>query len=414
MCGFFESKTNQHMQGSIKLDTRTKEKRKNGYPVILVLTGGAKRITGSLRMYFEKDQWDFKNEQPKKDRRAILYIKKKKRLLDELLFAALDDPTLGLVQIRKKVLNDDPVVQRSFTFYDFAEMLIDEMKMEVDEKGVVKTGNARTYEIAIKQMRKYIPSLQFEEIDYNLLNGFIKYRKGQGNKNTTIHNYLRTYRAIYNEAARRGLIQDQKPFKDVFGSIVVRRNRNVKKHISKQSIELLRGLKGLPGGQQFAVDMWLLQFYFGGQDFKDVYYLENSQINAGRVYFKRGKLGEAAFDFDLLIVEHAKQIIDHYNTGGRFVFPGRKDPTGYLNVIRRVQKNLVLIQKQLNLQVLPIGGNLGTKVSRHTFATIGRHLFIDPDLLRALMGHERNEIDTIYKDVYPVDVRDAAHLKIIS
>ncbi|PKH50781.1 hypothetical protein CXF68_08820 [Tenacibaculum sp. Bg11-29] len=54
------------------------------------------------------------------------------------------------------------------------------------------------------------------------------------------------------------------------------------------------------------------------------------------------------------------------------------------------------------------------KVARHTFGTIGSRLFVEPDVLRALMGNERDDVDIIYKDVYPEALRDEWHLKIIA
>ena len=51
---------------------------------------------------------------------------------------------------------------------------------------------------------------------------------------------------------------------------------------------------------------------------------------------------------------------------------------------------------------------------RHTFATLGKFERIEEDLLRELMGHERNDVDMIYKDKYPEAERDAAQLKIIN
>lgn len=51
---------------------------------------------------------------------------------------------------------------------------------------------------------------------------------------------------------------------------------------------------------------------------------------------------------------------------------------------------------------------------RHTFATLGKFKRIEEDLLRELMGHERNDIDTVYKDKYPEAQMDAAQVKIIN
>jgi hypothetical protein len=74
---------------------------------------------------------------------------------------------------------------------------------------------------------------------------------------------------------------------------------------------------------------------------------------------------------------------------------------------------LDFVQSQEKIEVLPVGGFIRIKVARHTFATIGKQLVVETDLLRELMGHERKDVDTIYKDKYPENVRDLAHEKII-
>ena len=65
------------------------------------------------------------------------------------------------------------------------------------------------------------------------------------------------------------------------------------------------------------------------------------------------------------------------------------------------------------IEVMPLGGNLGVKVARHTFANIAKNLFLEPDLIRELMGHERDDVDNYYKDRFPEKVRDEALFKII-
>lgn len=39
-------------------------------------------------------------------------------------------------------------------------------------------------------------------------------------------------------------------------------------------------------------------------------------------------------------------------------------------------------------------------------------LFIMEDVLREIMGHECNDVDTIYKDRYPEKIRNEAQIKI--
>jgi integrase len=165
---------------------------------------------------------------------------------------------------------------------------------------------------------------------------------------------------------------------------------------------------------QRAADLFLLMFYFGGQDLKDIYYLEQSQINNGRIYFQRGKLSGNGYEFDLKITKKAQIILDKYTVAGKYVFAWRKDFAGYKHFRDNLRRSFDKLQELTKIQVLPMGGELRIKVARHTFATIGKQLFVETDLLRELMGHERDDVDTIYKDKYPQEVRDLAQLKIIS
>ena len=146
----------------------------------------------------------------------------------------------------------------------------------------------------------------------------------------------------------------------------------------------------------------------------DIYNLKKDQLKNGRVYFTRKKLGERGYEFDLAIIDKAQLILNKYKNETNFVLPGRKDYAGYETFRRRYQKNLNELKLKANLKVKPKDDNLGIKVARYTFANCGKLLGIDEDMLRELMGHERNEIDTIYKDKHPQKKRDKAHLKIVS
>ena len=219
--------------------------------------------------------------------------------------------------------------------------------------------------------------------------------------------------------SNRNVIENAFPFRNVFAGILQKSNRNKKRYLSKESIMLLENATGLKKTQQQAVDLFLLMFYFGGQDLIDLYYLEKKQIANGRIFFQRKKLSGNGYEFDLKITPKAQKIIDKYAVKGPHVFPGKKEYESYVLFYRRFRNGIAKAIQQLNavneqkIEVLPKGGTVTVKVARHSFATIGKQLFIDTDLLRELMGHERNEMDTIYKDRFPESVRDEAHGKII-
>ena len=148
---------------------------------------------------------------------------------------------------------------------------------------------------------------------------------------------------------------------------------------------------------------------------KDIYYLKKSDIQNNRVFFKRSKLGEKGEVFDIKVFEKARIIIEKYQTPkNAYIFPWRKDKVGYKTFLRAYNRSLNHIMDKLQIDILPKKESFTSKSIRHTFATIAKFQHIDPDIIRELMGHERNDIDTIYKDKYPEEVRDKAHLEIIT
>ena len=395
------------MNGKIRLDVRKNQKRKKGFPVCVFLNHKGKQKKVDLGIYFDIENWDFEKQLPIENPSMIMFIRRKQLILDELIFN-YKTRKKGNLEEAKRMILDDAVSLNDASFYSFADFYLNELKSngKLSSFNICKT--------SVGQLKKFRSDLDFSDIDYTLLNSFKNWRLSSGNTKNTIHTYLRKLRTIYNEAARRGIVVDSRPFDGVFKGITVKSNRTKKKNITKNDIAKLEAVSGLPMFHQRSLDLWLLLFYFGGQDLKDVYYLEKKKINNGRVYFTRGKLDGTGYEFDLKIVKKAQQIIDKYKVPGKYLFPWRKDFDGYKSFRDNLRRSLDFVQQQEKIEVLPLGGPIRIKVARHTFATIGKQLFIDSDLLRELMGHERNDVDTIYKDKYPQEVRDEAHLKIIS
>ena len=394
------------MKGKIYLDNRVNQRRKNGFPVIVDLHSKGKRLVFTLKINLEETNWDFEKNLPKVNIPEFVVVKKKQLQLEVLLLDVVAGKKYSLLEVKRLLLGEVEEVA-STSFFEFFSLFIKEKNQ------AKKTATALSYQNAKNILQVFRSELQFSDLDYNLFNQFKAWRLKLGNSKSTVHTYLRKYRAVYNESVRRGMASDSKPFEGVFKGVTVKANRTKKRNISKSDICKLEALSGLSMYHQRAVDLWLLMFYFGGQDLKDVYYLEKTQLNNGRVYFTRGKLGGNGYQFDLKILPKAEKIIDKYKVKGKYVFPWRKDFDGYKQFRDNLRRSMDKVQELTEIEVLPLGGYIRIKVARHTFATIGKQLFIEADLLRELMGHERNDVDTIYKDKYPQEVRDEAHLKII-
>ncbi len=388
----------------INIKVRYSRRLKKGYPVIVEMYHNGKRKYLSFGYFTKKNDWDNYKQLPLPSHPdydyllpTIIEIKKK---LKTIRYNGITD----FQQI--KVMLQGATATTVNSFSAFGDQLIAEQRKRK------LYANARVYNTALRNFEKYLDrKITFNDIEYKNLLRYKDYKLTKVSPNT-IHNYLRTIRAIYNEAVRRGYAIDTRPFKNIFTGISVRNSMQRKKYLTKMDIIKLENIE-LQDVAAYMRDLFLLQFYFGGQDLKDIYFLKRSRYVNGRIYFERGKLSGKGYAFDLRVFEKARAIIEQYTAVDGYIFPGRKDFEGYRTFYRRYLRYLKRLQVKLDINIQPFGGNLAAKVPRHTFANIGKRLFIEEDILRELMGHERNDIDNYYKDKYPADVRDAAHWKII-
>jgi hypothetical protein len=306
------------------------------------------------------------------------------------------------------------------TFNEAATAIITDMKnlaAQFGRNGDLKSqnkllGNIKVYENVKSQFELFSQNITLVGLDYNLLLRFRNYQTGIGNSKSTIHNYLRTIRAIYKKAALLYKIPASNPFEGIFAGLAQKSYNSKKKNISKDAIILLENANVTPTQKKY-LDMWLLQFYFGGCDLIDVYYLYKKNIRRNRVFFERTKTN-TGLPIDLKIHPKAKTIIDRYQCQtSEWLFAYGKTKATYESYRSAYAKALKAIQEKLEIEVLPNGGAIGVKVARHTFASLGKNLMIHEDILRELMGHERNDVDNFYKEKYPEAIRDEALYKII-
>ncbi|MNQ88959.1 hypothetical protein D3C85_1042500 [compost metagenome] len=334
------------------------------------------------------------------------------------------------IKARKIILNQckdvDVAFQELFAidfsqigFIEYANKLVEEMKemaakmSKFDSKGANKIlGNVKVYNNVIAQFENFGKNISLQNLDYETLIHFKNYNISIGNSKSTIHLYLRTLRAIYGKGVLMHRLSDQKPFARVFEGLKTKSFDTRKKYLDRESISRLEKLNLLTAKQKY-VDLFLLQFYFGGCDLIDLYYLKERQIRKGRVVFERTKTNTGN-RIDLKVHPRAQKIIDKYRSTGEWLFPWNKEKTSYETFRRAYQRALIFVQQNEEIEVLPDGGHIAIKVARHSFANRAKNLMIETDITRELMGHERDDVDNFYKDKYPEKVRDLALFEIIS
>jgi len=393
---------------------KTKNETAEGFPLVVQISHQNKRKTKTIAFckenHFIKDGKTISEKHPDYDILAPILMEIK-------------------IRARKLILNGYNDVEKAYQdlfavdfsqigFIDFAEKLIAEMKTVAEKVGKYDLkaknkllGNVRCYENVIGQFSSFGKNVTLQNLDYSILMAFKNYNTGIGNSKATVHLYLRTLRAIYNKGILMHKFVDQKPFAGVFDGLKTRSYDSKKKYLDRDGLVKLEKLD-LKTAKQKYVDLFLLQFYFGGCDLKDLYYLKKRQIRKGRIVFERTKTNTGT-RIDLKVHPKAQLILDKYPGEGDWLFPWKKENESYITFRGNYQRDIILVQTAEKIEILPDGGNLAIKVARHTFANLAKTLNIDTDVIRELMGHERDDVDNYYKDKYPEAIRDKALFDII-
>lgn len=401
------------MKIEIKLVTSRKE-TSEGFPLVVEIAHQnirkSKTLALCLEKHFNKDNKMITEKHPDYDVLApiLMSIKLKARKLI----------IQGYTDVEKTFEELFAVDHSQIQFMDYGRKLVAEMKKLADEleKYDLKArnkilGNILCYENVLAQFDNFAQKVTLQNLDYAILERFKNYNVSIGNSKATIHLYLRTLRAIYNKGILYHKFADQKPFTGIFNGLKVQSFNSRKKYITRAGVEIMEGIDYRISRQK-CVDLWLLAFYFGGCDLIDLYYLKTRQIRKGRVVFERTKTNTGVI-IDLKIHPKAAAILAKYKTDSEWLFPWDKDHESYITFRGNYQRDILLVQKEFNIVVEPDGGNLGIKVARHTFANLAKTLNIETDVIRELMGHQRNDVDNYYKDKYPEKVRDKALFDVI-
>lgn len=388
-----------------------------GFPLVVRVSNKGKRkqkiVAHSKVKHFNEQMQLVNEDHPDYDELLprLMEIKLKAR---KIIASGCEDVNQALDQLFENRTKSDHV-----SFNEYCQNYINELKASAalaeKKKDLVTRnrimGNVDANQTALNMFNLLYSSISFETMDYNTMMRFRKFRESAGNSKATIQNYLRQLRAMYNKGIRELRLPDNRPFDKLFEGLKVKSFDVKKKYLTIEDIRAFENFKPKSAAIEKFKDLFLLQFYLGGCDLTDLYFLEANRVRNGRVLLERGKTGQIT---SLKIHPKAQQIIDkHKAATGIYLFGWDKSVKSYETFRRRLQRYLVEFQKELKIKVLPVDGNIGIKVARHTFGNRAKQLMIDTDIIRELMAHERNDVDNFYKDKFSEKVRDEALFKII-
>ena len=397
----------------LALDTR-KPKLDHTCPILLRIIHFDKAAAVRTGIYVKPDDWNSKARIIKPSYKGTESVARLNNLLQKRKTEAMD---IIMKMDERKTLEAHTVLQlrdlienknTSASFFDYGDQLVAEL-MEAK-----RIGNAIAYRTLVSVLRKYQKGkpLTLQDITPAFLKQFEIQHLKKGKSYNGLAVYMRTIRAIYNQAIDAKLVdRDLYPF----AQYSIKTEKTRKRAIPVESMRAIISLNLATDHPLFHTrNYFLLSYFLRGMPFVDLMHLKMKDLIDHRVVFNRQKTGKP---YNIKITDEAQKIFDYYikdKTKDDVIFPVIKRETEldqYHDVAwerGRYNKRLKKLAALCGIQE-----TLTSYVSRHSFATRAKNLGIPIASISDMLGHENIKTTEVYLDTLPSDLLDDLHEQIL-
>ena len=245
--------------------------------------------------------------------------------------------------------------------------------------------------------------VQMEEITDELMQQWEGWMKTRGLVPNTTSFYMRIMRAVYRRAVVQGIIDDKKPFRNVYTGIDSTAKRALTIEKLKHIISL--DLSADPR-LDYARDIFMLSFALRGMSLVDMAYLQKSDLRHGVVTYRRRKTNQL---LSIEWTEHMQEILDKYsmthtNNLLPIIVDHTKDArTSYQQAGARINYALAKIAKMVEVPRLTL------YQSRHSWASAARARGIPTNVISEGLGHSSEKTTQIYLATLDTTLVDEAN-----
>lgn len=399
---------------TIKILLRDKPNADGLYPLVLRITKERKVKIITLGLDCMRKDWDSKESCFKKSyanymqrNKVLLALKNKALTIIDNFYS--EDIDFTLIQFEKAFRGKDKNKTTVLEFWD--DKINDLIK-------VGRTGNARSLKGTKKSFFKFCnnDNILFREITTDLLYKYEVYLRANGNQDGGVGVKMRELRSIYNDAIRKGYVDEKYyPFKTFKVSRF--KGKGHKKALSRDEIKLIENLDEASYPHLVEAKHYFLFSYFTrGMNFYDIMKLKWENIIDNKITYTRSKTKGR---FVIEILKPVQDILDFYkgkNFQTNYVFPilleSNLTPSQIEN---RKFKTLKKFNKDLKSigSVLGINKPITSYVARHSYATNLKQLGISTDIVSQSMGHSNLAVTISYLKEFDDEVLNDANKKLL-
>lgn len=270
---------------SVKAVIRTKKNSQNLFPIAIRITKDRKTSFLYTGQYIKKNQWDNTKGQVKKSHPDALNI-------NQLILKKLSKVNRGLLEaetnseyMSSRHVKSSIVSKKINDFFEITKVYL---------KNIEDRKKFHQLDIEIKRIevfKEFIKKdkLFFDEINIELLIKFENFLLSKRNlSRRTVVNYMITIRTIFNLAITNSSA-DAKLYPFGKGKYQIKFPETKKIGLNIAEITALENIEGLTKAQEYALNAWLLSFYFAGIRVSDVLQLKWKDFLDNRLYYRMGK-----------------------------------------------------------------------------------------------------------------------------
>jgi site-specific recombinase XerD len=396
----------------ITIILRHKKLANGEYPIVLRITKDRKSKIISLGLSCLKSHWksgELVKKHPNSSMKNRIILKQKEKALKIIDNFNLDEIDFTLNQFEEKFRG---VKSSKVTVSEFWKEKISDL----NKAG--RTGNARAYKDVYNSFFKFKSNknIMFREITPALLDKYETYLRSNNNTDGGIGVKMREIRAIYNDAIKKGVV-DEKHYPFKVYKVSKLKGKGLKKALIRDEMRLMEAIDvekypHLLNTKNFMI----FSYYMGGMNFVDMMKLKWENVQGDRILYIRSKTKGR---FTVKMLEPVKRVLEYYKAQNRptnYVFPILlKENLTPMQIENRKHKTLRRFNKQLK-EIAKIQGvkkNVTSYVIRHSFATNLKYAGISADLIGQSMGHQDVSVTNAYLKEFKDDIIDDAMTKLL-
>lgn len=255
---------------------------------------------------------------------------------------------------------------------------------------------ARNYKRTQESFSAFLNGLDitFPAMTEELVGSYGRYLVKRGLVPNSISFYMRVLRAVYNKAVKRKLVEQPRPFANVYTGIAKTDKRAVDFNVI---LDLNRLELDTSHSLALTRDLFLFSFLTRGMSFVDMAYLRKSAVSSGEIRYVRQKTKRRLL---VRVNRNIESILLRYdNNNTPYVFPLLKseDPQ---QAYHEFQTQLTLYNRRLKIlsRMMGLPKGLTSYTARHSWATTAYRMGIPLPIISAGMGHSKEETTRIYLD----------------